>query len=178
MLNAPKKSKIKQGRRSAPHFTRLTLPVLPAPKNKQPGPYTGNKVSEALDMADVENQGEKAEGKILQKTPEAAAVSSVIGGQPNQEIHDAAKAAAHANDRTLSEPDMIAMEKDETVAQYKARVAQIQANRFGFYDPSKSGSGEADKQLIAQASTDQIATKTNPPHGFGQDGRWHFKIRN
>lgn len=81
--------------------------------------------------------------KSVQKTPEAAAVSGVIGGQPNQEVHGQANAVAHANDKTLSEPDMIAMNEGETVAQYKARVAQIQANRFGFFDSEEEKTNDA-----------------------------------
>jgi hypothetical protein len=84
-------------------------------------------------VADVQKSAEQVEQKSVRKTPETAAVSGVIAGQSNQEIHGQANAVAHANDRTLSEPDLIAMEEGETVAQYKARVAQIQANRFGFF---------------------------------------------
>jgi len=61
-------------------------------------------------------------------------MSGVIGAPKNQEVHGQAHAVAHANDKTLSEPDMIAMDEGETMAQYKARVAQIRANRFGFFD--------------------------------------------
>lgn len=85
-------------------------------------------------MAEVQKTADQAEQTSVKKTPEAAAVSGVIGGQPNQEIHGQASSIAHANDKTLSEPDMIAMGENETPAEYKARVAQIQANRFGFYD--------------------------------------------
>lgn len=72
--------------------------------------------------------------KIVQKTPEVVKDGAVIAAQQNQEIHDKAFEQSHKNDKTLSEPDMIAMNDGETVAEYKARVAQIQANRFGFFD--------------------------------------------
>jgi hypothetical protein len=101
-------------------------------------------------VADVQKSAEQVEQKSVRKTPEAAAVSGVIGGQSNQEIHGQANAVAHANDKTLSEPDLIAMEEGETVAQYKARVAQIQANRFGFFD-SAGEAKESTQVLIAQA---------------------------
>ncbi|MBA3991970.1 MAG: hypothetical protein C0469_00490 [Cyanobacteria bacterium DS2.3.42] len=70
-------------------------------------------------------------------------MSGVIGGEKNQEVHGQANAVAHANDKTLSEPDMIAMEEHETPEAYKARVAQIQANRFGFFDSEKDNAGDA-----------------------------------
>jgi hypothetical protein len=72
--------------------------------------------------------------KTVQKTPEAIKDGGVIVAQPNQEVHGQAFEQAHRNDKTLSEPDMIAMNDGETVAEYKARVAQVQANRFGFFD--------------------------------------------
>lgn len=104
-------------------------------------------------MAEVQKTVEQAEQTSVKKTPEAAAVSAVIGGQPNQEIHGQASSIAHANDKTLSEPDMIAMNDGETVVEYKARVAQIQANRFGFFDSeeekkSDAGAGVAGKTKI------------------------------
>jgi hypothetical protein len=96
---------------------------------------------------------DQAQEKSVEKTPEKAAVSGVIAGQPNQEIHGQAFANAHQNDKTLSEPDMIAMNDGETVAEYKARVAQIQANRFGFFDSEEekrndAGAGVAGKTKI------------------------------
>lgn len=77
---------------------------------------------------------DKGAEKAVQKTPEAVKDGGVIAAPPNQEVHGRAFEKAHQNDKTLSEPDMIAMNDGETVAQYKARVAQIQANRFGFFD--------------------------------------------
>ena len=74
----------------------------------------------------VSDQGAE---KTVQKTSEAIKDGGVIAAQPNQEVHGQAFASAHQNDKTLSEPDMIAMNEGETVAEYKARVAQIQANR-------------------------------------------------
>lgn len=82
----------------------------------------------------VNDQGDE---KIAQKTPEAVKDGGVIAAQPNQEVHSQAFAQAHANDKTLSEPDMIAIEVGETVAEHKARVAQIQANRLRFIDSGK-----------------------------------------
>jgi hypothetical protein len=103
---------------------------------------------------------DQAEQKSVEKTPEKAAVSGVIGGQANQEVHGEAHAASHANDKTLSEPDMIAMEENETVAAYKARVAQIQANRFGFYDSAEekkddAGAGVAGKTIVHEHAAKQ-----------------------
>jgi hypothetical protein len=94
-------------------------------------------VAEALDMADVQKSAEQVEQKTAQKTPEAAKEGGVIAAQPSQEVHGQAFANAHQNDKTLSEPDMIAMNDGETVAEYTARVAQIQSNRFGFFDSEK-----------------------------------------
>lgn len=88
----------------------------------------------------VSDQGAE---KIVQKTPEAVKDGGVIAAQPNQEVHGQAFASAHQNDKTLSEPDMIAMNDDETVAEYKARVAQIQANRFGFFDSAEEKTNDA-----------------------------------
>jgi hypothetical protein len=104
-------------------------------------------------VAEVQKTIDQAEQTRVEKTPEKAAVSAVIGGQANQEVHGEAHAASHANDKTLSEPDMIAMEENETVAAYKARVAQIQANRFGFFDSEEerkndAGAGVAGKTKI------------------------------
>jgi hypothetical protein len=67
-------------------------------------------------LDEVQKTVEQIEQKSVQKTPEVAAVSCVIGGQKNQEVHGQANAVAHAHDKTLSEPDMIAMNEGETVA--------------------------------------------------------------
>jgi hypothetical protein len=104
-----------------------------------------------MDVAEVQKTIDQAQEKGVEKTPEKVVVSGVIGGQANQDVHDKAHAASHTNDKTLSEPDMIAMEENETVAAYKARVAQIQANRFGFYD------SEEEKPIDVGAS---VAGKT------------------
>ncbi len=89
---------------------------------------------------EVSDQGAE---KIAQKTPEAVKDGGVIATQPNQEVHGQAFDKTHQNDKTLSEPDMIAMNDGETVAQYKARVAQIQANRFGFFDSETEKTNDA-----------------------------------
>lgn len=89
---------------------------------------------------EVSDQGAE---KTIRKTPEAVKEGGVIAAQPNQEVHGQAFANAHQNDKTLSEPDMIAMNDGETVAQYKARVAQIQANRFGFFDSQEEKTNDA-----------------------------------
>lgn len=102
-------------------------------------------------MTEIQKTAEQTEQNRLQKIPEAAAASGVIDGQQNQEVHALANAAAHANDKTLSEPDLIAMEEGETIAQYKARVAQIQANRFGFFDSEKDC-----KQVFEKAAKQAI----------------------
>jgi hypothetical protein len=83
--------------------------------------------------------------RVLQKTPEAVKDGGVIATPPNQEVHCQAFANAHQNDKTLSEPDMIAINDGESVEQYKARVAQIQANRFGFFDSEKEDEHVFDK---------------------------------
>lgn len=86
---------------------------------------------------------DKGAEKAVQKTPEAVKDGGVIATQPNQEVHGQAFDKTHQNDKTLSEPDMIAMNDGETVAQYKARVAQIQANRFGFFDSETEKTNDA-----------------------------------
>ncbi|MBA3991986.1 MAG: hypothetical protein C0469_00570 [Cyanobacteria bacterium DS2.3.42] len=103
-------------------------------------------------MAEIRKADDKAQEENTGKTPEAAAVSGVIGGQPNQEIHMQASVVSHANDTTLSEPDMIAMKEHETPEEYKARIAQIQENRFGFFD------SETEAKKISAGS---VAPKTN-----------------
>lgn len=108
-------------------------------------------------MTEAQEKYDQAERKSVEKTSEKAAVSGVIGGQPNQEVHGAAHAAIHANDKTLSEPDMISMEENETVAAYKARVAQIQANRFGFYDSAQKNTSDA-----SVASADKTKIHEHP----------------
>jgi hypothetical protein len=90
-------------------------------------------------MAEVQKPADQPEEKNLQKTPEAAAVSGVVATKSNQQVFSDANAFAHANDKTLSEPDLIAMEEGETLAAYKARVERIQANRFGFFDSENDG---------------------------------------
>ncbi len=102
-------------------------------------------------MAEIQKPADQAEQKAIQKTPEAAAVSGVVAAQPNQDVFGEAKTAAHANDKTLSEPDMIALKEGETVEQYKARVAQIQANRFGFYDSEAEASTKVFEKPAKQA---------------------------
>ncbi|MCC7531189.1 MAG: hypothetical protein IT342_21965 [Candidatus Melainabacteria bacterium] len=94
-------------------------------------------------MTEVQKQADQAEQKSITKTAEAVKEGGVIAGQPNQEVHGKAFELAHQNDKTLSEPDMIAMNDGETVAQYNARVAQIQANRFGFYDSAQEKTNDA-----------------------------------
>lgn len=125
-------------------------------------------------MAEVQKTADQAEQASVKNMPEAAAVSGVISGQPNQEIHGQASSIAHANDKTLSEPDMIAMGENETPAEYEARVAQIQANRFGFFDSAESMNA-GNNQLIAQALPGNAEGATNPSQGLGDDGRWHFQ---
>jgi len=102
-------------------------------------------------VTEIQKPADQAEQKAIQKTPEAAAVSGVVAAQPNQDAFGEAKAVAHANDKTLSEPDMIAMGDNETPAQYNARVAQIQANRFGFYDSGADASTKVFEKPAKQA---------------------------
>lgn len=105
----------------------------------------------------VSDQGAE---KTVVKTPEAVKDGGVIAAPPNQEIHDKAFEQAHQNDKTLSEPDMIAVNDGETVAEYKARVAQIQTNRFGFFDSAEgktngAGAAGAGKTNIHEHSAKQ-----------------------
>lgn len=102
-------------------------------------------------MSEIQKPADQAEERSVQTTSETAAVSGVIGGQQNQDIHMQASAVSHANDTTLSEPDMIAMKEHETPEEYRARVAQIQENRFGFFDSETEAK---------QASAQSVATKT------------------
>lgn len=62
--------------------------------------------------------------KSVQKTPESAKHDGVIAGKPNQETFGQANTVKHQNDRTLSEPDMIAMGKHETVEAYNGKPYQ------------------------------------------------------
>lgn len=94
-------------------------------------------------MAEVQKTADQAEQKSITKTAEVVKEGGVIAGQPNQEVHGKAFEQAHQNDRTLSEPDMIALKEGETVAEYNERVAQIQANRFGFYDSEEEKKNDA-----------------------------------
>jgi hypothetical protein len=82
--------------------------------------------------------------RTVQRTPEAAKDGGVIAASSNQKVHNIAFEETHKNDKTLSEPDMIAINDGETVAEYKARVAQIQANRFGFFDSTEDKGSSAE----------------------------------
>jgi len=104
----------------------------------------------------VSDQGAE---KTVQKTPEAVKDGGVIAAQPNQEVHGQAFANAHQNDKTLSEPDMIAMNDGETVAEYKARVAQIQANRFGFFDSEEEKKNDAGAGVAGTAKIHEHRAK-------------------
>lgn len=69
--------------------------------------------------------------KAIEKTPESAKQDGVITEQANQTTHETAHAIAHANDLRPSDPSLIATKDGETLVEYKARVAAIQANAFG-----------------------------------------------
>lgn len=102
---------------------------------------------------------EQGAEKSVLRTPEAAKEGGVIADQANQEVHGKAFEQSHQNDKSLSEPDMIAIEEGETVTQYKARVAQIQANRFGFYDSkaeANEGGGAKVSEKPAKQAVEQI----------------------
>jgi hypothetical protein len=94
-------------------------------------------------VAEIQKQADQAEQTSITKTAEAAKEGGVIAAPKNQEVHGQAFAQAHQNDKTLSEPDMIAMNDGETVAEYKERVAQIQTNRFGFIDSAEEKTNDA-----------------------------------
>jgi hypothetical protein len=119
-------------------------------------------------MAEIQKPADQAEKTNIQKAGEAAKEGGVIAGQKNQEVHGQAFEQAHQNDKTLSEPDMIAIEEGETVAQYNARVAQIQANRFGFFDSAAEVKDE-NTVLIAQA-------KNDTPGGSIVNGVWNAAV--
>lgn len=97
--------------------------------------------------------------KTVQKTPEAVKDGGVIAAQPNQAVHGQAFANAHHNDKTLSEPDMIAINDGETVAEYKVRVAQIQANRFGFFDSAEEKTKDAGASVASRAKIHEHPAK-------------------
>lgn len=113
-------------------------------------------------MAEVQKTADQAEKTNIQKTGEAAKEGGVIAGQKNQEVHGQAFTSAHQNDKTLSEPDMIAMNDGETVAEYKARVAQIQANRFGFFDSTKEESKVYEKRARQAVEPPPPVKKDDP----------------
>ncbi|MBA3994630.1 MAG: hypothetical protein C0469_13980 [Cyanobacteria bacterium DS2.3.42] len=110
-------------------------------------------------MAEIQKPADHAEQASVQKTPEAVKDGGVIAAQPNQEVHGQAFAEAHQNDKTLSEPDMIAMNDGETVAEYKARAAQIQANRFGFFDSKEEKTNDADAGVAGKTKIHQHPAK-------------------
>jgi rRNA maturation endonuclease Nob1 len=62
-------------------------------------------------VAKIQKRADQAEKTSIAKTNEAAKEGGVIVGQPNQEVHGKAFEQAHQNDKTLSEPDMIAMKE-------------------------------------------------------------------
>lgn len=106
-------------------------------------------------MAEIEKKADQAEAANIRDSENAKKDGGVIAGQADQKVHGKAFEQTHKGDKTLSEPDMIAMNDGETVAQYKARVAEIQANRFGFFDSqeeSKSPAGEI-KSIAAETGT-------------------------
>ncbi len=112
-----------------------------------------------------------AEQKSDRKTPEATAASGVICEQKNHEVHGQANAVAQANERTLSEPDMIAMDDHEIPEAYKARVAQIQANRFVFFDSEKNNAGDGKTKIHEHPAKQALKplpglspTLQKPPH--------------
>jgi hypothetical protein len=75
--------------------------------------------------------GETREKRLEAKassTPGAASDGGVIKDQQGQKVHDRAFAIAHQDDKTLSRPEMMAIQEGETVAEYNARIAAIQAN--------------------------------------------------
>lgn len=64
---------------------------------------------------------------------DSAQKEAVIGRSDAQQEHSAAFQIAHSNDRTLSQPELIALQDGESIADYNKRVAEIQANRFSFF---------------------------------------------
>lgn len=94
-------------------------------------------------MAEIRKKADQAEASNISDSENAIRDGGVIAGQADQNVHGKAFEQTHKGDKTLSEPDMIAMNDGETVSQYKARVAQIQANRFGFFDSQEENKSSA-----------------------------------
>jgi hypothetical protein len=94
-------------------------------------------------VAEIRKNADQAEASNISDSENAIRDGGVIAGQADQNVHGKAFEQTHKGDKTLSEPDMIAMNDGETVSQYKARVAQIQANRFGFFDSQEENKSSA-----------------------------------
>lgn len=114
-------------------------------------------------MAEVQEPREQIEEKTNQKSSERVTATSVISTDANQEVHSQVSAVTHANDRTLSEPEMIAIGENETPEAYRSRVAQIQANRCQLFDSA----AESKPVLIAQAS----GIESNPLNDLQKQSR-------
>lgn len=125
-------------------------------------------------MADVRKSNDSQEKNPKPRASDAAVESGVISDQTNQDAHSTVHQASHANDKNLTDPEMIALKDGETPEEHNARVAKIQANRFGLYDSSLEPKGRTEGQTLIAQSLDE-GRKLNPPYGFGDDGRWHFQ---
>lgn len=71
---------------------------------------------------------EKRAEQDVCKTGDSVKDAGVIGDARNQEVHQLAHTESHKDDKTLSRPEMIAIEQGETMAAYKARVDAIRSN--------------------------------------------------
>lgn len=118
--------------------------------------YTGRRLSASALMADEVEQ--KLEAPKIKAPSDATAEAGVIAGKPNQETFGQANAIKHQNDIRPSDPSLVAAQDGETLEEFKARVAQIQANSFGFFGeltPEDMGR----KTGTAQAATEKPATE-------------------
>jgi hypothetical protein len=114
-------------------------------------------------MADDVEQ--KLEAPKIQRPSDATAEAGVIAGTPNQEVHGQAFAVTHANDIRPSDPSLVAAKDGETLEEFKARVAQIQANSFGFFGEltpedmgRKTGTAQA---ALQKPATEQVLLVSN-----------------
>jgi hypothetical protein len=107
-------------------------------------------------VAEIEKKADQAEASNITDSENAIKDGGVIAEQADQNVHGKAFEQTHKGDKTLSEPDMIAMNDGETVSQYKARVAQIQANRFGFFDSQEENKSSEAKNKSAATETGTV----------------------
>ncbi|MBX9942121.1 MAG: hypothetical protein K2Y32_22845 [Candidatus Obscuribacterales bacterium] len=106
-------------------------------------------------MADVRKSNDSQEKNPEPRASDAAVESGVISDQTNQDAHSTVHQASHANDKNLTDPEMIALKDGDTPEEHNARVAKIQANRFGLYDSSLEPEGRTEGQTLIAQSLDE-----------------------